>query len=589
MTLHLLLIDDDELDRLSVVRALKKAPMSFNISECATAAEGLKKAAEQHFDAILLDYRLPDQSGINVLLELRSGKFASAAVIMISRFEDEGVAEHCLEAGAQDFLLKDEVDGRRLLRAVRHARQRYSMEMALKSSHEQLRILSERDPLTGLANRRGYELALNLCVAQSRRTGKGMAVLLLDLDDFKSVNDTLGHDVGDLLLVEVASRLNEKVRDGDYLCRLGGDEFVVLIGNLEHDEQVAVLADRVVSAFQAPIILKSLELRITASIGVAVLENATMDISELLKNADVAMYRAKQDGRNQYRFYSKKLHEAVQHIADVKRDLQKALDCNEFRVHYQPQISVSDGTLHGIEALVRWRHPRLGVLFPDNFISIAEESGLIIPIGNWVLQNACKQFAEWKSHYPKQCENLILAVNLSAVQLHDTNLLSNINSALCDHQMDPQSLELEITENALIKDPSGFVTLLSALAETGIALTLDDFGTGYSSLQHLQLFPIRVLKIDKSFVSTIGRGEKFEQLLVALMRFARALNLKVVAEGVETPEQANFCKHHGCDVLQGYFYSKAISAQEFETFFCPPMNLALPPSAPIQTSNLLDC
>lgn len=566
-SIHLLLIDDDELDRLSVVRALKRAPMSFEISECATAAQGLQKAAEQHFDAILLDYRLPDQNGISVLRELRSGRFAGAAVIMISRFEDEGVADQCLEAGAQDFLLKDEVDARRLLRAVRHARQRYSMEMALKNSHEQLRILSERDPLTGLANRRGYELALNLCIAQSRRTAKGMAVLLLDLDDFKSVNDTLGHDVGDLLLVEVASRLSEKMRDGDCLCRLGGDEFVVLTGNLEHDEQAALLAERVVSAFQPPIILKSLELRITASIGVAVLENATMDTAELLKNADVAMYRAKQDGRNQYRFYSKKLHEAVQHIADVKRDLQKALDCNEFHIHYQPQISVSDDTLHGIEALVRWRHPRLGLLMPDSFISIAEESKLIIPIGNWVLQNAFKQFAQWKADYPKQCSNLTLAVNLSAVQLHDANLLSNVTSAMCDHQIDPESLELEMTENALITDPSGFVQLLSALAETGIALSLDDFGTGYSSLQHLQLFPIKVLKIDKSFVSTIGRGEKLEQLLVALMRFARGLNLKLVAEGVETPEHADFCKRNGCDVLQGHFYSKAISAEEFETFF----------------------
>ena len=258
-SMNLLLIDDDELDRLSVIRALNQSDYQLTIRQCATAAEGYKIVAREQFDAILLDYRLPDQDGIEVLRTLRSGTMAKAAVVMLSRYEDPVMVENCLEAGAQDFLLKDEVTGRRLTRAISLARQRYSMELALKSSHEKLRVLSEHDVLTGLINRRGFEQALNCSISVARRDARGLAVLLLDLDDFKSVNDTLGHGVGDQLLIQIAQRLRTLVRVGDFLCRLGGDEFVVIANRLDTNEQASILADRLIQVLQAPIVLNAIE------------------------------------------------------------------------------------------------------------------------------------------------------------------------------------------------------------------------------------------------------------------------------------------------------------------------------------------
>ncbi|WP_051516984.1 bifunctional diguanylate cyclase/phosphodiesterase [Herbaspirillum sp. RV1423] len=566
-TMCLLLIDDDELDRTVVIRALEHSDLVFDIRQCATAAEGFKCLAKEHFDAVLLDYRLPDQDGIEVLHTLRSGAFENVAVVMLSRQDDPAIAESCLEAGAQDFLLKDEVNGRRLIRAICLARQRYSMEEALKASHEKLRVLSEHDILTGLINRRGFEVALNLSMDNAHREQRGLAVLLLDLDDFKSVNDTLGHSAGDELLIEIARRIRLIVRSGDFLCRLGGDEFVVIANRLERDEQASLLADRLISVLQDPIVLNSLELVITASVGIAVLGESTESASDLLKHADVAMYRAKQDGRNQYRFYSERLHAAVQHLTDLKRELHRALPNNEFVVYYQPQFSAVDESLCGMEALVRWRHPRMGLLTPGDFISVAEDTGLIVEIGNWVLQESCRQLSDWRGRFPLLKNTLTIAVNLSAVQLADKKLVDHVESALSQYQLPPQCLELEITESALIDDQRGAVTTLAELASRDVTLSLDDFGTGYSSMHHLKLFQIDVLKIDREFVSVVGSNTENDRLLVAMIRFAQALNLKIVAEGVESREQADFCRHHGCTVLQGYYYSKPLPPDELEATF----------------------
>ena len=566
-SMNLLLIDDDELDRLSVIRALNQSDYQLTIRQCATAAEGYKIVAREQFDAILLDYRLPDQDGIEVLRTLRSGTMAKAAVVMLSRYEDPVMVENCLEAGAQDFLLKDEVTGRRLTRAISLARQRYSMELALKSSHEKLRVLSEHDVLTGLINRRGFEQALNCSISVARRDARGLAVLLLDLDDFKSVNDTLGHGVGDQLLIQIAQRLRTLVRVGDFLCRLGGDEFVVIANRLDTNEQASILADRLIQVLQAPIVLNAIELVVTASVGIAVLDGKTDNGADLLKHADVAMYRAKKDGRNQYRFYSETLHAKVQYSTSLKRDLHRAVANAELVVHYQPQFNAADESLCGMEALVRWNHPQLGLLGPVDFIGIAEETGLIIEIGNWVLQESCRQLREWMIRFPQRSKNLTIAVNLSAIQLVHYTLVEEIDTALRQHQLLPQQLELEITENALIDDQKGAVLTLEELAARQVNLTLDDFGTGYSSMHHLKLFRINVLKIDREFVSVIGENIEADRLLIAIIRFAQALHLKIVAEGVETPEQALFCRQHGCHVLQGYHYSRPLSRESFERAF----------------------
>jgi diguanylate cyclase len=565
--LSLLLIDDDELDRLAITRTLRKSSVSCDVAYAETAAMGLQMALGTKFDAILLDYRLPDENGLEVLRTLRGGAYEGVAVVMLSRYENESLAEECLEAGAQDFLLKEEVNSRHLTRVVMQARQRFQIEERLRYSLEQVRSMSEHDVLTGLMNRRGFERSLEGQLARARRRDGRLAILLLDLDDFKSVNDTMGHDAGDQLLIEVARRLTNISRDGDLLCRLGGDEFVVMMTNFDHDEQAIVLADRINANLREPIYVGSAEQTITASIGIAVLGNTTDNAADLLKYADLAMYQAKLEGRNKSRFYSVSLQEAVQFRSLIKNDLQRALEKNELQIYYQPQIRSADGSLHGMEALLRWHHPRLGVLAPGVFLPIAEETGLIVDIGAWVLQEGCRQLAAWRARYAPELADLRLAINLSAVQIKQDQLEHTVMSALADNALPPNCLELEITESMLIEVNSSTVEMLSNISTQGVAMSLDDFGTGYSSLDHLKLFPISILKIDKSFVSAVGEGGKSERLFLAIIAFAKALNMHIVVEGVETQEQAEYCAAHECDLLQGYFYSKPIPAKEFEATF----------------------
>jgi diguanylate cyclase len=560
-SLQILLIDDDELDRQAVVRSLKKSQIECDIFQSSTALEGLKIASKQHFDAVLLDYRLPDLNGLEVLKQLRGGEFESVAVIMLSHQEDDRLIEQCLDAGAQDFMIKSEVSSRQLVRAVKQAKQRYQIETDLRASREQLRLLSEHDPLTGLANRRGFEMAMERAIAHARRRNTGLGVLLLDLDDFKSINDTLGHDAGDQLLIKISTRIGTIVRDSDLLCRLGGDEFVVLMTDLEHNEQAALLANRILSEFRQPIHIGSAERLITTSIGIAIRDRCSEfneNPVDLLKCADVAMYQAKRNGRNQSFFYSEPLQKIVHFRAKLKNDMHKALERGEFKVYYQAQFKTLDRQLSGFEALLRWHHPGLGILAPDTFLPIAEESQLIVNIGYWVLHQACKQLKQWQQQFPA----LTMAVNLSAVQIKQDSLLDECKNALTANQLNGHSLEFEITESALIEDASETVAVLSLLTEQGVILSLDDFGTGYSSLEHLKLFPISVLKIDKGFIASIGANSNDERLLIAIIAFAKALNMKIVAEGVETKEQVDFCFRNGCDLIQGYYFSRPLLAEE---------------------------
>lgn len=565
--MRLLLIDDDELDRLAVIRALKKSTTPHEIVECANAADGLQMSADQNFDVILLDYRLPDMDGLAVLRQLRSGNFAEVAVVMLSSIEDDAVAEQCFEAGAQDFMLKDEVNGRRLIRAVRQAKQRYEIERALQNSHDQLRILAERDPLTGLSNRRGFDLALKAAIAHAKRNHESIALVLIDLDDFKTVNDTLGHEAGDKLLVELSVRLREMVRDSDFICRLGGDEFLILATSVQKEEQIALLVERLNAALHHPLRINGTDILITASIGVSLLGQRANNADELFKCADIAMYRAKHNGRNQCHFYNEQLDALVKHKAKIKLDLYKALTQNEFKLYYQAKINAADGGLGGAEALVRWQHPELGLLMPNDFISVAEDCGLIVNLGVWILREACRQLRSWYNQIPTANRLPNVSINLSAIQIRNYHLLTEVNAALADYQLEPQHIELEITENALIRDSGPAGELLTALSQLGLKIALDDFGTGYSSIQHLKSFPIDVLKIDKEFVSTIGRDAAHEKLLNAIIKFAKALDLIVVAEGIETQAQAEFCKEAGSDLLQGYYYSKPIPAADFAARF----------------------
>lgn len=565
-TLDILIIDDDEIDRRNVIRALKQVSVSVKIVEANNALDGLLKAKETLFDVILLDYRLPDRDGIEVLKSLRLDKTHHTAIIMLTHQEDVSLAEQAIEAGAQDFLLKEEVNARRLMRAVHQARHRHKLESELSRSYNQLRELAEHDALTGLANRYDFERALSFAVSRAKREnlhGK-MAVLLLDLDRFKNVNDTYGHAIGDQLLIKVARRLGTTTRGSDLLARLGGDEFVVLVQDMDRVDQAILLATRIVEAFKKPIVLDGMEWHVTMSIGIAVFGSCANDATELMKCADIAMYRAKQEGRNQSHFYSDQLHQAVRHRMYLERDLRHALRNEQLQVYYQAKINPFDGSIGGMEALLRWHHPVEGVLTPGVFLPMAEELGLMFDIDQWVMRTACAQLQEWRSLPFLHAQDLTMAVNVSAIQLQGDNLIYTVDEALLTSGLDPCCLELEITENALIRDPVHVAAILHKLVGRGVKLSLDDFGTGYSSFGHLKLFPIHVLKIDQSFVAGVGKGESQERLLAAMIAFAQTMELSLVAEGIETEQQAMFCAERGCELLQGYMYSRPIPSSEFE-------------------------
>ena len=561
--MNLLLIDDDEVDRAAIIRALKQSVQPFTVVEANCAFDGVNLALERHFDGILLDYLLPDANGLEVLTRLNSANQEHTAVVMISRHEDDKLAQRCIELGAQDFLLKDEVNSRLLTRAIRHAKQRSSLAIALRQSHQQLKDLAEHDSLTQLVNRYGFELCLNRAVARMRNSKEVLAVILLDLDDFKAINDTLGHQTGDVLLVEVATRLSGILRDGELLARLGGDEFVVMVTGNESQFVPMTIANRLLKAFESAFDLGDNKVFIGASIGVAFYSDVAANTSELMKCADIAMYRAKKMGRNQIQFYSEELDKQVRFRNRIEAGLRTALIHNELRVFYQAQVDAKTHELVGVEALLRWQHPEDGLLAPDAFLGIAEEIGLIDEIGNWVLYEACRQAQIWLTQLIPLGRCFNVAVNLSAAQIAREDLYQIITSVLAKTGLPGEALELEITENSLIEEPKALAAALNRITELGVRFALDDFGTGFSSLEHIKLFPISVLKIDRSFVASFDRDEKDTRLLAALLNFAHGFDVISVAEGVETLAQAQFCASRHCNILQGYLFSKPLDEKEF--------------------------
>ncbi|MCU7962232.1 GGDEF domain-containing response regulator [Shewanella sp. SM72] len=569
--MDLLLIDDDEVDRTAIIRALRQSKLTFNVVEANCAFDGLNLALERHFDGILLDYLLPDANGLEVLIKLNAMTQDQTVVVMLSRYEDEKLAQRCIELGAQDFLLKDEVNSRILTRAIRYAKQRSSMALALRNSHQKLKELAEHDSLTKLVNRYGFELCLNRAIARAKRCHDYLAVILLDLDDFKAINDTLGHQTGDILLVKVAARLSEVLRDGDIIARLGGDEFVVLVTDNDYKYFPMIVANRLLKVFEDVFCLGDNDVLIGASIGVAFYNEAASNSSELMKCADIAMYRAKKMGRNQIQFYSEALDKEVRYRNHIESSLRIALKRNEFKVHYQAQVNAKTHQLVGMEALIRWQHPVDGIIAPDQFLPIAEEIGLMEDIDDWVLEQACTQAQVWLTQLQPTGREFTIAVNLSASQIGNENLFDKIASTLTKTGLPAVALELEITENCLIEDPHEHAKMLDRIAELGVRFALDDFGTGFSSLEHIKLFPISVLKIDKSFVASYDKDDKDTRLLAALLNFAHGFNVISVAEGVETIEQAEFCTSRHCTVLQGYLFSRPLDATEFEAKYILPL------------------
>ncbi|KFZ36812.1 diguanylate cyclase [Shewanella mangrovi] len=565
--MDLLLIDDDEIDRTAILRALASSSLAVNIFEANSAKGGLELVAGQSFDGILLDYRLPDADGLEMLAQLHQTVGANTAVVMISRYEDESVAERCIELGAQDFLLKDEVNPRRLTRAIRQAQQRAAMAQELKHSHEQLKQLAELDSLTQLANRYGFETFLHRELAKARCQQSQLAIILLDLDDFKQVNDILGHQAGDHLLEQVAARLLKLIPPKGMIARIGGDEFVAVLSGDTLVAEAEQWAQRLLKALQPSYLVQNQALQISASAGIAYYGALAKTGSELLRCADIAMYKAKRDGRNRYQVYSNVLNDVMNKRHRIAQGLKYAITDQQLRLFYQGKFAANSGKLVGCEALLRWQHPEDGMMPPDAFLPIAEELGMMDELAAWVLNQACLQNQRWLTMLPATQTPISVAVNLSPSQNLKQLLLKQVTDALQLSSMPAKYLELELTENALIEDSESLASTLCEVQQLGVSLALDDFGTGFSSLEHIKDFPIQVLKLDKSFVLAVDHDERSRRLLRALLNFAKGLDVIAVAEGVETACHAEFCRTIGCDILQGYHYCKPLPADEFEQRF----------------------
>lgn len=432
-----------------------------------------------------------------------------------------------------------------------------------KTVEDQLTNLALYDHLTKLPNRLLFEKTIAQTIARAKRSNKEMALMFLDLDHFKNINDTLGHDVGDMLLKGVAERLQGCIRKSDTVARLGGDEFAIVLDEVMKAEDAGLVAEKIITSLGPPFQLNGHEVFASTSIGIAIYPVSGSDSITLTKNADIAMYQAKQEGRNNYRFFTETMNEEITHKLELIHNLRYAIEKNELFLQYQPQLDAKSKRILGVEALIRWQHPSLGLLQPNEFIYIAEETGLIKDIGEWAIDVACLSNKKWQK---KGLPPIKVSVNLSSTQLLQSDVVSIVKKALAKSKLESKYLEIEITESSLITNQELCLDILNQLHSIGVNVAIDDFGTGYSSLNYLKRLPVDSLKIDKSFVSDIATDPSDAAIVKAVIALAHNLNLNVIAEGVETVAQESFLVEHHCDEVQGFLYSKPIPETEVEAF-----------------------
>ncbi len=557
--LHVLYVDDDEEDFL-LTRALlgESSRIRFNLEWSSSYAEGLAAVARRAHDVYLFDYRLGPHNGLDLLREAID-RGCDGPFILLTGCGDDNIDHEALQAGASDYLVKGQFDARQLERAIR-----YSVNQ--KRAERRVQRMAYYDALTALPNRTLFHDRLKTAVAEARRDGGGgVGLLFLDLDNFKGVNDVLGHSIGDELLKQVAVRLIRCIRHtdsvtaapkdcGSTMGRLGGDEFVLLLTKFHHAEDVARVAKRLLGALEEPFELGGQSTTVTASIGIALCPNDGDNAETLLKNADTAMYMAKSTGKSTFRFYEPRMSvEAVSRL-ELDRELRAALDHQDLALHYQPQIDARSRQIIGFEALLRWQHATLGAVSPARFVCVAEQSGIIVPMGRWVLHTALADARRWRDRFGG---DLRVAVNLSPLQCV-AGLVPELVRALADTGVEPDALELEITESGLARDPRELADTLKGLHELGVSLALDDFGSGYFSFATLRALPIQTIKIDRALLANVETDGRQRAVVEAIIVMARVLELRTVAEGVESAAAAKILTDLGCETLQGFFFSKAV-------------------------------
>ena len=550
--IKLLLVEDDHKEALRINNMLKEGLQNqYTLEQRLSVSEALDLVQQETFQAIILDLHLPEGKSFESIPQFIQ-YCPEAPILILSGVEDEAQAILAVKSGAQDYLIKGQTSSSTLCRAIRYAIERHR-------ATQRITQLAHYDHLTGLANRGLFYERLNCAVARCNRNDMAMALMFLDLDHFKAINDTLGHDCGDSLLKTVATRIKKCIREIDTGVRLGGDEFAVLLEQIVSVEDVSAVAERILQLLAQPIIVNHHQFQITGSLGVTIYPWDSADPQELLAHADAAMYRAKAQGGNNYQFYTAGMKTAGLDGSTLKVELSRALAKKEFLLHYQPQMNLRTKQIIGMEALLRWHHPYQGLIGPNQFIPQAEENGMIIPIGEWVLRAASKQAKYWeKQGFPTPH----VAVNLSARQIHQGNLPALIQDILKRSHLDPENLKLELTETFLIHETDETLQTLRELKAMGVHLYIDDFGAGYASLRYLKSFPVDGIKLDQSLIQQLPHSTNDAAIVQAIISLGKALGLQVIAEGVETQEQVDFLEEHGCDAMQGYWIAPPLPANE---------------------------
>ncbi len=549
-----LLVEDNPGDaRLIREMLAEEDDVSFRLSHADRLSRGMELLGHKDIDLVLLDLSLPDSHGIETFTKVYAHS-PKVPIIVLSGNDDQQLALYAVKSGAQDYLVKGKIDRELLLKAMQ-----YSIER--KRYQEELERQANYDALTGLPNRHLFHDRLKQAVF-AQRHAKSIAVVFMDLDHFKVINDSLGHNFGDEVLRRVGERLQGAVREGDTVARLGGDEFVLILSDQTREDVIFRSMRRLIGKVSEPITIGDRELNITCSAGISLYPQDGPDVQTLLKNADAAMYRAKSQGRNTFQFYTAEMNELANERLSMEQSLRRAIDRDELLLHYQPRVNLNTGEVDGVEALVRWQHPVRGLVLPDRFIALAEETGLIVPIGEWVLRTACEQGRDWK----RMGFQPVISVNLSARQLWGGGLVRLVGDVIASTGMN-EHLELELTESMVMHDAENVIATMQALKALGVRLSVDDFGTGYSSLSYLKRLPLTALKIDGSFVRDITSGGPDEGLIAkAIISLGHSLHLKVIAEGVETEEHRKFLADHRCDEIQGYLISKPVAAIEVQKY-----------------------
>jgi diguanylate cyclase (GGDEF)-like protein len=548
------LADDDPSIRLMVRHVLESE--DFDIVEASDGIEAIKAVEKHHPALVLLDAVMPGIDGFTTCQQIKDKGHTDIPVMMITGLDDDASVERAYEVGAIDFITKP------IKWAV--LKHRVKSVVAKVIAERKVQLLAYRDTLTSLPNRLLFADRLEQSVIRSERSRASMALMLIDIDDFKLVNDSFGHDAGDKLIKAVGDLISKSLRRADTIARLGGDEFAVIIEDIEGSGDAIAIADNLTSILEHNVRLDDQETYTSASIGIAIYPEDGKNARALLKNADTAMFRAKENGRHCFQFYKPEMSVSAMERLDLENSLKAAFENDEFQIYYQPIIDLHKNEVVSVEALLRWQHPEKGMILPSDFISIVEDSGLIVAVGEWVISSVCKQLRVWQD---AGLSDQQVSINLAARQFKEQDLVALFKQGMAENNIKGSSLAVEITERTLIDNIGEVEVVLNKLRAMNLKVMLDDFGTGYASLAYLKEFPVDVVKIDRAFISGIPDNQQDSAVVDAIAGLTRGLKLDLLAEGVETDQQLDKLKSIGCGFAQGFYWSKAIPANEYEQFY----------------------